>query len=503
MRTLTEKVYIAIDLKSFYASVECRELGRDPLTTNLVVADRSRTDKTICLAVSPSLKAHGIPGRARLFEVVRAVKGINAARLSRAPGHRFRGSSSDAAELENDPGLELDYIVATPRMSYYMEYSTRIYDIYLKYAAPEDIHVYSIDEVFIDATEYLKTAGMDARSFAMQMIQDVLRTTGITATAGIGPNLYLCKVAMDIWAKHIPPDRDGVRIAELDEMTYRQYLWAHRPITDFWRVGKGYAKKLADHGMYTMGDVARCSVAGPNAPNNEALLYRLFGVNAELLIDHAWGWEPCEMKHIKAFRPENSSVSVGQVLQEPYPAEKARVVLREMADGLALDLLDRGLRTDQIVLTVGYDISNLRPGYTGETETDWYGRTSPKMSRGSENLGRSTVSARRIVQGTLRLFDRIVDGSLLVRRMYLAANHVRDAASGEAEFEQMDLFSDAEETGAAREKEEAALRKEERLQKAMLSIQKRYGKNAILHGTSYQEGATGRDRNNQIGGHKA
>ena len=502
---MPDKTYIAIDLKSFYASVECRELGRDPLTTNLVVADKSRTDKTICLAVSPSLKAYGIPGRARLFEVVQAVKQVNAQRRARAPGHVFRGRSDDAAALAKDPSLELDYIVSTPRMSYYMEYSTRIYNIYLIYAAPEDIHVYSIDEVFIDATEYLKTRSMTAHDFAMLMIRDVLDTTGITATAGIGPNLYLCKVAMDIWAKHIPADRDGVRIAELDEMTYRQYLWAHRPITDFWRVGRGTAKRLADNGMYTMGDVARCSVGGPNDLKNEALLYRLFGVNAELLIDHAWGWEPCEIRHIKAFKPENNSVSVGQVLQEPYPFDKARMILREMTDGLVMDLVDQGLVTDQIVLTVGYDVGSLTPAYQGEIETDRYGRKTPKMAHGSENVGRMSSSTKQIMDAALRLYDRIVDSKLLVRRMYVAANHIREAAQAgeEQAYEQMDLFSGLEEEQEKREQEEAARAREERLQQAMLSIKKRYGKNAILHGTSYQEGATGRDRNKQIGGHKA
>ena len=502
---MPNKTYIAIDLKSFYASVECQELGKDPLTTNLVVADQSRTEKTICLAVSPSLKAHGIPGRARLFEVVQQVKIVNAKRRAKAPGHQFVGKSSDAIELEKDPSLELDYIVATPRMSYYIAYSTRIYNIYLKYAAPEDIHVYSIDEVFIDATDYLKTNGMSPHDFAMLMIQDVLKTTGITATAGIGPNLYLCKVAMDVWAKHIPADKDGVRIAELDEMTYRQYLWAHKPITDFWRVGKGIAKKLADHGMYTMGDVARCSIGGANDYQNEALLYRLFGVNAELLIDHAWGWEPCEIRHIKAFKPENNSVSIGQVLQEPYPCEKARMIVREMTDGLVMDLVDKGLVTDQIVLTVGYDIESLTPEYMGAVETDWYGRKVPKMAHGSENIGKLTSSTRLIMDATMRLYDRIVDKKLLVRRMYVVANHIADAtaARAEAKFEQMDLFSDMEEVKEKREKEEAARAKEERLQQAMLSIKKRYGKNAILHGTSYEEGATGRDRNRQIGGHKA
>jgi len=502
---MPDKTYIAIDLKSFYASVECQELGKDPLTTNLVVADKSRTDKTICLAVSPSLKAYGIPGRARLFEVVQQVRRVNAQRRAKAPGHQFKGKSANAAELENNPCLELDYIVAPPRMSYYMTYSTRIYNIYLKYAAPEDIHVYSIDEVFIDATDYLKTYGMTAHDFAMMMIQDVLKTTGITATAGIGPNLYLCKVAMDIWAKHIPADRDGVRIAELDEITYRQYLWTHKPITDFWRVGKGYAKKLADNGMYTMGDVARCSVGGPNDVQNEALLYRLFGVNAELLIDHAWGWEPCEIRHIKAFKPENNSVSIGQVLPEPYTFEKARIIVREMTDGLVMDLVDKGLVTDQIVITVGYDVESLTSDYKGAVETDWYGRKVPKMAHGSENIGKLTSSTKLIMDAAMRLYDRIADKKLLVRRMYVVANHISDAAAAKtkAEYEQLDLFSDLEEEKENREKEEASLAKEERLQQAMLSIKKRYGKNAILHGTSYEEGATGRDRNRQIGGHKA
>ncbi len=502
---MPDKTYIAIDLKSFYASVECQELGRDPLTTNLVVADRSRTEKTICLAVSPSLKALGIPGRARLFEVVQQVRRINAGRLAKAPGREFRGKSSDAAELEQDPSLELDYIVATPRMSYYMAYSTRIYNIYLKYAAPEDIHVYSVDEVFIDATDYLRTNRMSAHDFAMLMIQDVLKTTGITATAGIGPNLYLCKVAMDIWAKHIPADRNGVRIAELDEMTYRQYLWGHRPITDFWRVGKGYAKKLADNGMFTMGDIARCSVGGPGDIKNEALLYRLFGVNAELLIDHAWGWEPCEIRHIKAFKPENNSLSIGQVLQEPYSFDKARIIVREMTDSLVMDLVDKGLVTDQIVLTVGYDIESLTAEYKGVVETDWYGRKVPKMAHGSENTGQMTSSTKLIMDAAMRLYDRIVDKKLLVRRMYVVANHIGDAETVKTapEFEQMDFFSEMESEEGSREAEEAARAKEERLQKAMLSIKKRYGKNAILHGTSYEEGATGRDRNNQIGGHRA
>ena len=502
---MNDKTYIAIDLKSFYASVECRELGLDPLTTNLVVADKSRTDKTICLAVSPSLKAHGISGRARLFEVVQRVAQVNARRLAAAPGRRFTGKSADALALRRDPTLELDYLVATPRMSYYMDYSTRIYQIYLKYAAPEDIHVYSIDEVFIDATAYLKTTALSAREFAMRMIREVLASTGITATAGIGPNLYLCKVAMDIWAKHIQPDADGVRIAELDEMTYRRYLWAHQPITDFWRVGRGIAKKLAEYGMHTMGDVARCSLGAENEAHNEALLYRLFGVNAELLIDHAWGWEPCEIRHIKAFRPESNSLSVGQVLQRPYSFDEGRIILREMTDGLVLELVDKGLLTDQVVLTVGYDRQSLTADYRGPVELDRYGREAPKMAHGSENIGAMSSSTRQIMDAALRLYDRIVDRGLLVRRLYLVVSHITPAAEASAApvYEQLDLFSDSPDEQARQQQDAEARKKEERLQQAMLSIKKRYGKNAILHATSYQEAATGRDRNKQIGGHKA
>ncbi len=495
---MPDKTYIAIDLKSFYASVECRELGKDPLTTNLVVADESRTEKTICLAVTPSLKTYGIPGRARLFEVVQQVKTINAQRLAKAPGHKFQGKSSDATELAQDPSKELDYIIAKPRMSYYIEYSTRIYQIYLKYAAAEDIHVYSIDEVFIDATDYLKTSGLTAREFAMRMIQDVLRTTGITATAGIGPNLYLCKVAMDIWAKHIPADKDGVRIAELDETTYRKNLWSHTPITDFWRVGRGTARRLADHGMLTMGDVARCSVT------DDDLLYKLFGINAELLIDHAWGWEPCEIRHIKAYKPESNSISVGQVLSEPYTAEKARIIVREMTDGLVMDLVEKGLVTDQVVLTVGYDTQSVTGDFKGEITEDWYGRKVPKQAHSSENIEHYSSSTKQIVDAMLRLYDRIVDPKLLVRRMYVVANHVisADAVPEEAP-EQMSLFTDYGELEKQQEQQKVELEKEQRLQQAMLSIKKRYGKNAILHGTSYQEGATGRERNKTIGGHKA
>ena len=495
---MSDKTYIAIDLKSFYASVECQERQRNPLTTNLVVADASRTEKTICLAVSPSLKAHGIPGRARLFEVVQRVKEVNAERLRRAPGHVFKGKSWDAQELAQDPSLELDYIVATPRMAYYMEYSTRIVDIYLKYVSMDDMHVYSIDEVFMDATDYIKTRGMSAHDFARMIVQDVLDTTGITATAGIGSNLYLCKIAMDIYAKHVPADKDGVRIAELNELSYRQYLWDHRPLTDFWRVGKGISRKLEANNMFTMGDVARQSV------RDEGLLYRLMGVNAELLIDHAWGWEPCTIKEIKAYRPQSNSMSIGQVLAEPYSFDNAKIIIREMTDGLILDLVEKGLVTDQMVLTVGYDTSSLTSEYSGPVDTDWYGRKIPKQAHGSKNLGKPSSSTRLIMEKMLELYDEIVDRKLLVRRMYVVANHIVPASSvpKEPAFEQLDLFTDYEQAAQQKEKESAALEKEKKLQQAMLAIKKKHGKNAILHGTSYQEAATGRERNAQIGGHR-
>ena len=503
---MKEKVYIAIDLKSFYASQECISRGLDPLTTNLVVADGSRTEKTICLAVSPSLKSYGISGRARLFEVVQKVREINAIRRERAPGKKFTGSSFHNPELKANPSLALDYIVAPPRMSAYMDCSTQIYHVYLKYIAPEDIHVYSIDEVFIDATPYLKTYGMTARELARKMIQDVLETTGITATAGIGTNLYLAKIALDIVAKHVEPDEKGVRIAYLDEMSYRRQLWDHKPLTDFWRVGRGYARKLEQHGLHTMGDVARCSLGGAGEFHNEALLYKLFGVNAELLIDHAWGWEPCTIGDIKAYKPESNSVGSGQVLHCAYTAEKAKLIVREMTDLLVLDLVDKGLVTDQMVLTVGYDIENLtdprrRSTYRGEVTTDPYGRKIPKHAHGTANLGRRTSSTRLITDAVMELFDRIVDGDLLVRRINLVANHVlpENAVQQELAFDQLDLFSDV----ADKEAEEALLAREKRRQQALLTIRKKYGKNAILKGMNYEEGATTRERNAQIGGHKA
>jgi DNA polymerase V len=488
-----DRSYIAIDLKSFYASVECREFHVDPLTTNLVVADASRTEKTICLAVTPSLKAYGISGRARLFEVVQRVKEVNADRLRKAPGHVFTGKSSNDTELKANPSLELDYMVATPRMAYYMEYSTRIVSVYLKYVSIDDIHVYSIDEVFIDATDYIRTQQMTAHDFARMMIQDVLQTTGITATAGIGTNLYLAKIAMDIYAKHVPADQDGVRIAELDEMTYRRILWSHRPLTDFWRVGKGISRKLEANNMFTMGDVARMSVT----PGGEDLLHKLFGINAELLIDHAWGWESCTIADIKNFKAETKSISVGQVLSEPYGFEQAKMIVREMTDGLVLDLVKKKLFCDQIVLTVGYDISSTK-GYTGELEEDRYRRKTPKMAHGSINLGKACSSTKLIMGKTMELYDQIVNPKLLVRRMYVVANHISEEK--EPEYEQVDLFSLInEEEEASRKKAEE---KEKRLQQAVLSIKNKHGKNAILPGTSYQEGATGRDRNKQIGGHR-
>lgn len=505
-----QKTYIAIDLKSFYASVECIERSRDPLTTNLVVADESRTEKTICLAVSPSLKSYGIPGRARLFEVVQKVKAANNARRIKAPGRRLCSTSDDSTELEVDSALAIDYIVARPRMVLYMKYSTRIYEVYLKYIAPEDIHIYSIDEVFMDVTRYLESYKMTPHELAITMIQDVLKTTGITATAGIGTNLYLCKIAMDIVAKHVEPDADGVRIAELDEMSYRRKLWSHRPITDFWRVGQGYAKKLADHGLYTMGDIAKCSIGKSNELYNEELLYRLFGVNAELLIDHAWGYEPCTMEEVKAYRPETSSVSSGQVLQCPYTFEKARLVVKEMTDQMVLDLVDKKLVTDQVVLTIGYDIENLtdpkrRSRYKGQVTTDRYGRKIPKHAHGTANLEKQTSSTSLITRAVMELFDRIVNEELLVRRITIMANKLvgEETIKHTEDSQQLDFFTDYEAQRKKQEVEEADLEDEKHLQQAVLGIRKKFGKNAVLKGMNLQEGATAKDRNGQIGGHKA
>ena len=501
---MKSRTCIAIDLKSFYASVECVDRGLNPLTTNLVVADESRTEKTICLAVSPSLKAYGIPGRARLFEVVQRVREVNGERLDRAPGHRFRGKSSSAPELAKKPSLALDYIVAVPRMGRYMEVSSHIYGIYLRHVAPEDIHVYSIDEVFIDATAYLKLYNLTAREFTMKLIREVLAETGITATAGIGTNLYLCKVAMDIVAKHIPADKDGVRIAELDEQSYRETLWTHRPLTDFWRVGHGYARRLESRGMRTMGDVARMSV------NNEDVLYRLFGINAELLIDHAWGWEPVTLAEIKAYRPENNSLSSGQVLKEPYDFAKAKIVVKEMTDQLALSLIEKHLVADQLILTVGYDVANfatpeLRRKYKGEIHVNHYGREVPKGVHGSVSFGRHTASSVLMVEAAAEIFDRVVDPALLVRRITVAANHVLNEADADRKPsgpEQPDLFTDGAELAKRQAEEESARNREKRLQNAILDIKHKLGRNAILKGMSLLEGATAKERNKQVGGHR-
>ena len=507
---MENKTYIAIDLKSFYASVECVERGLNPMTTHLVVADKSRTEKTICLAVTPSLKALGIPGRARLFEVSAKVREVNAERQQNAPRRVFTGSSFDATVLNAHPEYRLDFIVAPPRMAHYMEFSTRIYQIYLKYIAPEDIHVYSIDEVFIDATDYLGIYKLSARELAMKMILDVLESTGITATAGIGTNLYLCKIALDIQAKHIPADHNGVRIAELDEMSYRRLFWSHRPLTDFWRIGKGYAKKLEDHGLYTMGDIARCSLGSVADRYNEDMLYKLFGVNAELLIDHAWGYEPCTIADIRAYKPESNSLGSGQVLKCPYTFQKAKLVVREMADSLALDLVDKKLMTDQIVLTVGYDVENLsdpgiREGYSGAVTTDRYGRQIPKHANGTANLGKYSSSSKLIIDAASGLFERITDKKLLIRRLYLTANRVKGEGSVPEDTggEQLDIFTDYTKEEEKREAEAQELARERKKQEAMLDIKRKHGKNAILKGMNLEEGATAQDRNQQIGGHKA
>lgn len=502
---MKERTYIAIDLKSFYASVECRERGLDPLDTNLVVADESRTDKTICLAVTPSLKSYGISGRGRLFEVKQRVKEANEGRRHDAPGHRLEGSSHFFSELQRNPSLAIEFIIAPPRMAYYMEYSTRIYEVYMKYVAPEDIVVYSIDEVFIDVTDYLRTYGLTPHDLAMKIILDVLETTGITATAGIGTNLFLAKVAMDIVAKHIPADANGVRIAELDEMKFRRELWAHQPLTDFWRVGRGYAKKLEENGMFTMGDVARCS------HTNEDLLYKLFGKNAELLIDHAWGWEPTTIEAIKAYRPSSNSLGSGQVLHQPYEPEKAKLVLREMADLLVLDLVDKGLVTDQLVVTVGYDIENLTDPvrsqkYHGAIVKDHYGRQIPKHAHGTINLDGHTSSTKKIMCAASELFDQIVDKNLLVRRLNIVANHIIPEAEAQKKntgYVQLDLFTDYAALEKKKQQESAELEREKKMQQAMLKIKKKFGKNAILKGMNLEEGATAKDRNSQIGGHKA
>ena len=492
------KIYVAIDLKSFYASVECIERGLDPITTNLVVADSSRTEKTICLAVSPALKSYGIPGRARLFEVIQKVKEVNIYRKRKATNRTFTGSSYNDIELRKNKNLELSYIIAPPRMAYYMKYSSKIYSIYLKYFSSEDIYVYSIDEVFIDVTHYLKTYNMEAKELVTKVIQDVYQTTGITATAGIGTNLYLCKIAMDIVAKHVKPDKNGVRIAGLDEMAYRKLLWNHRPLTDFWRVGNGYTKKLEEHGMYTMGDVARMSV------KNEDLLYKLFGVNAELLIDHAWGWENVTIESIKAYRPATNSICSGQVLHCPYNYENTKLIVKEMTELLALDLVEKGLVTNKIVLEIGYDVDNLKDQeisslYNGEITIDKYGRKVPKHAHGTINIDHQTASSKVLTEYIIKLYEQIVNKQLLVRRINITVNNVvNENMVKTSDYEQIDLFVDYKEVNKKRKKEEA----EKEIQKAMINIKSKYGKNAILKGMNLQKEGTTIERNRQIGGHK-
>lgn len=491
-------IYVSIDLKSFYASVECMERNLNPLTTNLVVADEARTEKTICLAISPSLKEYGLPGRARLFEVIQKVKDINMGRKMKILNQEFNGKSYDARELKRNPKLELDYIIATPRMAYYMEYSTKIYNIYLKYIAPEDIFPYSIDEIFCDITNYLKTYNLTPKELVTKILREIYEETGITATAGIGTNMFLCKIAMDIVAKHIAPDEYGVRIGELDEMSFRKKLWNHRPITDFWRVGKGYAKRLEKHGMFTMGDVARCSV------NNEELLYKLFGVNAELLIDHSWGWECTTIESVKKYKPESKSLSGGQVLHCPYNFDKARVVISEMSENLVLEMVEKRFITDQLVLHVEYDVQNLNKDssetiYNGEIKEDRYGRWVPKPAHGTYRLEEKTSSTKLINAGFLKLFDDIVDNKLMVRKMYLyVGNLTSEDEIKEERYEQVNLFTNYDEVNKKQEK----LEEEKRIQKTIIDIKNKYGKNAILKGINFVDGATARERNKQIGGHR-
>ncbi|MBR1384363.1 MAG: DNA methylase [Ruminococcus sp.] len=512
---MSERTYIAIDLKSFYASVECAERQLDPLTTNLVVADESRTEKTICLAVSPSLKAHKISGRARLFEVIQRVGEVNKERLNKGirsgkikrndeGKYAFSGASFDAEALNNDPSLELSYIIAPPRMRLYEEYSSKIYSIYLKYISKDDIVVYSIDEVFMDVTGYLGTYKMTAHELAMTMIREVLYETGITATAGIGTNLYLAKVCMDIVAKHAPADKDGVRIAEIDERKYRELLWTHRPLTDFWRIGGGISTKLESMGLFTMGDVARASLD----PFQEEKLYKVFGINAELIIDHAWGWEPTTVPVIKSYRPSAKSISSGQVLKEPYSLEKGRLIVQEMMTLLSLDLVKKGVVTKKITLTVGYDRESLigerGKKYKGAVLKDHYGWSIPKHAHGTENIDHYTSSTTLLCKAVLRLYDRIVDPDLLLRRMYVVAENVifeRDIP--EEQPVQLDFFSDPMEQAEKIDRARAAEEKEHRLQQATLKIQEKYGKNAILKGMNFLDGGTTIERNGQIGGHKA
>ena len=500
-----QRYYICIDLKSFFASVECVERGLDPLKTNLVVADSTRTEKTICLAVTPSLKSYGLGGRARLFEVVSKVREANNLRRKNAPRHVFTAESYNDDELKKRRDLSISYIVAPPRMAYYMAYSTRIYEVYLKYIAPEDIHVYSIDEVFIDATSYLSAYKTDAINLARKIIKDVFEQTGITATAGIGTNMFLAKVAMDIVAKKTEPDQNGARLAYLDEMSFRKNLWSHKPITDFWRIGAGTAKRLASVGLFTMGDIAKCSLGDDDCYYNEDLLYKLFGINAELLIDHAWGWEPCTIEDIRSYKPSAKSISSGQVLHCPYDYEKTKLIVREMTEALTLDLVRKGYVTNSIVLTVGYDIENLsnseiKSGYKGEITSDFYGRKVPKQAHGTGNLGGYTSSGEKIMNSVMELYDRIINKNLLSRRITISANNlIKEEDAPKKNFVQLNFFTDIKKNKKDEEKED----KEKKIQKVMLDIKEKYGKNAVLKGTNLKEGATAIERNSQIGGHRA
>ena len=491
------KTYLCIDLKSFYASVECVERGLNPLTTNLVVADESRTQKTICLAVSPSLKMYGLPGRPRLFEVYSQVREINRERRKKAYRKQFTGKSSDFIALQGNPNLELDFIVAEPRMHFYMDYSDRIYNIYQRYVSQEDIHVYSVDEVFMDITDYLHRFHGSAHEMAMTIIRNVLAETGITATAGLGTNMYLAKVAMDIVAKHVPADEDGVRIAELDEYSYREKLWDHTPLRDFWRIGNGIYKRLDKYGLHTMGDVARFSI------ENSPVLFKEFGINAELLIDHAWGWEPCTIKEIKSYVPQNNSLSSGQVLREPYPYDKAEIIVREMTDGLALQMVSKGVVTDQLGLLINYDTSNVNDEYDGEISIDYYGRAVPRSANGSINLGLLTSSSQIMTEAMLQLFHNIADRNLSVRKITVVATRIIPEDQAKDTWKQLDLFSDEEKERQREEETRKLTEKDKKAREAIIKIREKFGKNAVIKGTSLQEGATGRERNRQVGGHKS
>ena len=491
------RIYACIDLKSFYASVECKERGLDPLTTNLVVADSQRTEKTICLAVSPSLKSYGIPGRARLFEVVQKVRDANNKRKKANNIYRFTSKSSNITELNKNKYLEIDFIIAKPRMSYYIKYSTDIYNVYLKYLSKEDIYVYSIDEIFCDITNYLSYSNLSPKELVTKIIHDVYKTTGITATAGIGTNPYLAKVAMDIVAKKAEPDKYGVRIAYLDEFGYRKFLWSHKPLTSFWRVGVGYAKKLEEHNLYTMGDIARCSL------NNEDLLYKLFGVNAEILIDHAWGVEPCTIKDIKSYKPQRNSISTGQVLHCPYDYKKTKLIVKEMADSIALDLVSKNLVTDQLILVIDYDGKNISHSYQGETTKDYYGRTVPKHANGTINLTHKTSSSKYITEEIIKLYDRIINKNLLTKRITIVANNLTNINELDKthKIEQFDLYTDYKKIEEEQLKIKKQEQEENKLQHTLLNIKNKYGKNAILRGMNLEEGSTAIERNSQIGGH--